>query len=84
MTHGICEGLWMQTILDNFKVKYKNPMKLFCNNNSAKEKLDNSLIVIEHVPTRLQVTNVFTKGLPNARFKDLISKFRMIDIHLRT
>ncbi|RDX73175.1 Copia protein, partial [Mucuna pruriens] len=33
MTYGICEGLWMKIILDGLKVKYKGPMKLFCDNN---------------------------------------------------
>ncbi|RDX62310.1 Copia protein, partial [Mucuna pruriens] len=94
MAHGICEGLWMKIILDDLKVKYEGPIKLFCDNNSAmsighnpvqhdrtkhieidrnfiKEKLDSGLIVTAHVPTGLQVVDVFTKGLPATRFQAL-------------
>ncbi|RDX85155.1 Copia protein, partial [Mucuna pruriens] len=46
----------------------------------SKEKLDSGLIVTTHVPARLQVTDVFTKGL----FQELNGKFGMIDIHLPT
>ncbi|RDY08125.1 Copia protein, partial [Mucuna pruriens] len=35
MAHSICEGFWMKIILNDLKVKYKGPMKLFCNNNLA-------------------------------------------------
>ncbi|RDY11214.1 Copia protein, partial [Mucuna pruriens] len=31
----ICERLWMKIILDDLKVKYGGPIKLFCDNNSA-------------------------------------------------
>ncbi|RDY12344.1 Copia protein, partial [Mucuna pruriens] len=34
MTYDICERLWMKIILDDLKVKYEEPMKLFCDNNS--------------------------------------------------
>ncbi|RDX62727.1 Copia protein, partial [Mucuna pruriens] len=105
--HGICEGLWMKIILDDLKVKYEGPIKLFYENNSAmsiahnpvqhdrtkhieidrhfiKEKLDSGLIVTTHVPIRLQVTDVFTKGLLATRFQELNDKLGMIDIHLPT
>ncbi|RDX63286.1 Copia protein, partial [Mucuna pruriens] len=49
-----------------------------------KEKLDSRLIVIAHVPTGLQMTDVFTKGLPATRFQELNGKLAMIDIHLPT
>ncbi|RDX72458.1 Copia protein, partial [Mucuna pruriens] len=49
-----------------------------------KEKLDNGLIVITHVPTGLQVADVFTKGFPATRFQELNDKLGMIDIHLPT
>ncbi|RDX65733.1 Copia protein, partial [Mucuna pruriens] len=35
-----------------------------------KEKLDSGLIVTAHVPTGLQVEDVFTKGLPATRFQE--------------
>ncbi|RDY05147.1 Copia protein, partial [Mucuna pruriens] len=49
-----------------------------------KEKLDNGLIVTAHIPTRLQVADVFTKGLPATRFQEFNDKLEMIDIHLPT
>ncbi|RDX62923.1 Copia protein, partial [Mucuna pruriens] len=36
-----------------------------------KEKLDSRLIVTTHVPIGLQVADIFTKGLPIARFQEL-------------
>ncbi|RDY06002.1 Copia protein, partial [Mucuna pruriens] len=72
----------MKIIHDNLKVKYEGPIKLFCDNNLTIsiahnlvqhkikhiEILDNELIVTTHVLTGFQVENVFTKGLPIARF----------------
>ncbi|RDX81686.1 Copia protein, partial [Mucuna pruriens] len=107
MAQGIYEGLWMKIILDDLKVKYDGPIKLFCDNNLnisiahnpvqhnrtkhieldrhfIKEKLDSRLIVTAHVPTGLQVADVFTKGLPATRFQELNDKLGMIDIHLPT
>nr|KYP36608.1 Copia protein [Cajanus cajan] len=49
-----------------------------------KDKLDNGLIVTAYVPTRLQVADVLTKGLPTSRFQELIGELGMIDIHLPT
>ncbi|RDY00634.1 Copia protein, partial [Mucuna pruriens] len=97
MTYDICEGLWMKIILDDLKVKYEGPIKLFYNNNSTisiahnaiqhdrtkhieidrhfiKEKLNSGLVVTAHVPTGLQVADIFTKGLPTARFQELNGK----------
>ncbi|RDX78799.1 Copia protein, partial [Mucuna pruriens] len=79
MTHGICEGLWMKIILNDLKVEYERPIKHF-----IKEKLNSRLVVITHVPTGLQVEDVFTKRLRVARFHELTSKLGMIDIHLPT
>ncbi|RDX97510.1 Copia protein, partial [Mucuna pruriens] len=101
MAQGICEGLWMKIILDDLKVKYEGPIKLFCDNNSAisiahnpvqhdrtkhieidrhfiKEKLDSGLIVTTHVPTGLQVADVFTKGLPATRFQELNGNLSLV------
>ncbi|RDX99179.1 Copia protein, partial [Mucuna pruriens] len=84
----------MKIILDDLKVKYEGPIKLFCDNNSIisiahnpvqydrikhieidrhfiKEKLDSGLIVTTHVPTGLQVADVFTKELPVTKFQEL-------------
>ncbi|RDY02087.1 hypothetical protein CR513_14526, partial [Mucuna pruriens] len=54
----------------------------------------NTEIDITHVPTGLQVVDIFTKGLqvadiftkglPTTRFQELNGKLGMIDIHLPT
>ncbi|RDX77112.1 Copia protein, partial [Mucuna pruriens] len=100
MTHGIYEGLWMEIILDDLKVKYEGPIKLFCDTTqllvlpiiqsnmigqSTKRLTDTSFKrITAHVSTKLQVVNVFTKGLPTTRFQELDDKLGMIDIHLPT
>lgn len=35
MAQGVCELLWMKIILDDLKIKYEAPMRLFCDNKSA-------------------------------------------------
>jgi len=45
------------------------------------EKLDNGLIATEYIPSKLQLADMFTKGLPTKQFNDLTSKLGMIDIH---
>ncbi|RDX98138.1 hypothetical protein CR513_18989, partial [Mucuna pruriens] len=49
-----------------------------------KEKFDGGLIITRHIPTRLQVADVFTKGFPRARFQDIVGKLEIIDIHFQT
>ncbi|RDX68257.1 Copia protein, partial [Mucuna pruriens] len=49
-----------------------------------KEKLDNGLIATTYIPTGLQVIDVFSKGLPTARFQEFSGKLEMTDIHLPT
>jgi len=35
MTQGICELLWLKIILEDLKIKWDEPMKLYCDNKSA-------------------------------------------------
>jgi len=49
-----------------------------------KEKLDDGLIATEYIPSRLQLANMFTKGLPTKQFEDLTCKLGMIHIHSPT
>ena len=46
-----------------------------------KEKMDIGLIVTKYIPSKLQLADMFTKGLSTKHFKDLTCKLRLIDIH---
>ena len=35
MALGICKLLWLKIILDDLKIKWERPMRLYCDNNSA-------------------------------------------------
>ena len=35
MARGICELLWLKIILDDLKIKWESPMRLYCDNKSA-------------------------------------------------
>ncbi|RDX68742.1 Copia protein, partial [Mucuna pruriens] len=89
MTHGICKGLWMKIILDDLKYCH-NPIQrdrtkhIEIGRHFTKEKLNSGFVVTTHVPTGLQVVDVFTKGLPTTKFQELNGKLGMIDIHLTT
>ncbi|RDY12185.1 Copia protein, partial [Mucuna pruriens] len=59
MTHGICEGLWMKIILDDLKVKYEGPIKLFCDNNSTISIAQN---LVQHNKTKhIEIDKHFIK-----------------------
>lgn len=45
-----------------------------------KEKIDNGLVHMEHIPTGEQVADVFTKGLHTKQFNFLVGKLAMEDI----
>ena len=49
-----------------------------------KEKLDLGILNISYVPSRCQVDDILTKGLPTTQFEYLVSKLGMIDIHSPT
>ena len=35
MAQGICELLWLKIILEDLRLKWDGPMKLYCDNKSA-------------------------------------------------
>ncbi|KOM49942.1 hypothetical protein LR48_Vigan08g076900 [Vigna angularis] len=35
MAHRICELLWLKIILEDLKIKWDEPMRLYCDNKSA-------------------------------------------------
>jgi hypothetical protein len=34
MAQGVCELLWLQIILEDLKIKWDGPMRLYCDNKS--------------------------------------------------
>ena len=104
MVLEIHELLWLKIILEDLKIKWEAPIRLYCDNKSAiniahhpvqhnrtkhvevdghfiKEKLDNGLVCILHVSTDGLLEDVLTKGLNNTRFRTIINKMEMYDIH---
>ncbi|KAK5785228.1 hypothetical protein PVK06_039791 [Gossypium arboreum] len=35
LSHGICEGVWIQRLMGELKVPYTRPMKMYCDNQLA-------------------------------------------------
>ena len=35
IAQGVCELLWLKIILDDLRIKWEDPMKLYCDNKSA-------------------------------------------------
>ncbi|RDX78328.1 Copia protein, partial [Mucuna pruriens] len=69
----------VHNLVQHNRTKYIEIYKHFIN-----EKLNSGLVVTTHIPTRFQITYIFTKGLPAARFQEFNGKLEMIDIHLPT
>ncbi|PON66810.1 Ribonuclease H-like domain containing protein, partial [Trema orientale] len=46
-----------------------------------KEKIESGVICMTYVPTKQQVADVLTKGLPRQLFEDMIDKLGMINIY---
>jgi hypothetical protein len=43
MAQGTCELLWMKIILEDMKIKWDGPMRLYCDNKSAISKAHNPI-----------------------------------------
>ncbi|RDY12646.1 hypothetical protein CR513_02526, partial [Mucuna pruriens] len=75
MTPGICELLWMKIILDDLKIKYKGPMKLYCDNKSAINMTHSRLITIVYVHTEHQLEDVLTRACLLKGFINLLASW---------
>ena len=59
MAQGIYELLWLKIILEDLKIKWKMPMRLYCNNKSAINIAHN---LVQHDRTKhVEVDKRFTK-----------------------
>ena len=66
MALGICKLLWIKIILEDLKVKWKDPMKLYCDNKSAINIAHNPVQYIhtKHVEVNRQfIKENFESGL---------------------
>ena len=59
MTLGICELLWVKIILEDLKVRWKAPMKLYCVNKSAINIVHN--LVLHDCTKHVEVNRHFIK-----------------------
>ncbi|RDX90533.1 Copia protein, partial [Mucuna pruriens] len=82
-TYMFCDNNSAISIVHN-PVQHDRTKHFEIDRHFIKEKIDNGLIVTAHVPTGLQVTDVFTKWLHTTRFQELNGKLGIIDIHLPT
>ena len=60
------------------------PSMLAIDRHFIKEKHEVGLICTPHVPSKQQLANLLTKGLPTKRIEDLVCKLGMVDIRVAT
>ena len=86
VAQGMCEGLWLQKLLEELHITVELSIKLYCDNKAAiiishnpvqhdktkhievdrhfiNEKIEKWTICMTFIPTREQLTDIFTKGL---------------------
>lgn len=51
---------------------------------SLKKKVKDGVICATYIPTKEQIANIFTKGLPQHNFDEFICKLDMVNIYLPT
>nr|KYP62604.1 Copia protein [Cajanus cajan] len=78
-----CDNKSVMSIAHN-PVQHDRIKHIEIDRHFIKDNLDRGFVITTHVPTELQIADSFTKGLPQGRFQDLVSKLGMIDIHLPT
>lgn len=107
MAQDVCEILWIKGILEDLKIQYESPMKLFCDNKSSiniahnlmhhdqtkhvevdyhfiKKEIENETLSIQHVRSKEQCANIFTKKFYGPTIRRLLGKLGMVDIHSPT
>ena len=80
-THGICELLWIRIILNDLRIEWQDPMKLYCDNKSA--------ISIAHDPVQhdktkhVEIDRHFIKekiDAGNLQISHVSSEFQLADL----
>ncbi|RVW20625.1 Retrovirus-related Pol polyprotein from transposon TNT 1-94 [Vitis vinifera] len=87
MTQGICEGIWLNRLLEELRVPLKHPMVLYCDNQAAISIAKNP---VHHDRTKhveidrhfiKEKIEILTKALARVNFEDLTEKLGMINIY---
>ena len=76
----VCDNKSAISIAHN-PIQYDRTKHIEIDQHLIKEKLDSGLIAAEYIPSKLQLADMFTKGLPTEQLQDLTCKLGMIDIH---
>ena len=76
----VCDNKSAISIAHN-PVQHDRTKHIEIDRHFIKEKLDSGLIATEYIPSKLQLADMFTKGLPTEQLQDLTCKLEMIDIH---
>lgn len=61
MAQRICEGMWIRRFLEELKVPFKEPMKLFCDNQSAISIFKN--IILHDKTKHVEIDRHFVKEM---------------------
>ncbi|KAL6338368.1 hypothetical protein AAG906_018739 [Vitis piasezkii] len=92
MALGIYELMWLKGLLRELQVNLENPMRLYCDNKAAiniahnlvqhdrTKHIDSGLICTSFVASKLQLADVFTKGVQKTTFNSMVSKLGIEDI----
>nr|CAN68286.1 hypothetical protein VITISV_017015 [Vitis vinifera] len=97
VAQGMCEGLWLQKLLEELHITVELSIKLYCDNKAAiiishnpvqhdktkhievdrhfiNEKIEKWTICMTFIPTREQLTDIFTKGNHGIKLEKMVPK----------
>uniref|UniRef100_A0A2N9FSX2 Reverse transcriptase Ty1/copia-type domain-containing protein n=1 Tax=Fagus sylvatica TaxID=28930 RepID=A0A2N9FSX2_FAGSY len=72
------ELLWLRWLLQDLGIDCFIAVPIHCDNRSAIQIAHNDL---RSVSSQDQLANIFTKPMPPGRFRDLISKLKLVSLH---